>query len=227
MTETNGKQLVDALDQLIEKYHLLQHPFYQAWTQGTLSRESLALYAEQYYQHVQAFPEHLRALAERSTGELRKLAVDNLNEEENPAAPHPQLWRDFAAEVGVSESKMDSAQALPGLQRLLDTYSEIASQRSLPEAVAAFYAYEAQVPEIAAQKIDGLRKHYGIDSPKGLGYFAVHEEADVRHRDAWRGWLEKQSDVDRQAVLNTTEDGLKALWGALDAVYMDSGCRTN
>lgn len=227
MNQMSGRQLVEAMDQLIEKYHLLQHPFYQAWTKGILSKKSLELYAEQYYKHVQAFPEHLRTLAERSTGELREMVADNLHEEENPAAPHPQLWRDFASEVGVSEDTMNSAEALPGLQNLLDTYSEISSKRSLPEAVAAFYAYEAQVPEISTQKINGLRKHYGIDSPKGLAYFAVHEEADVRHRNAWRDWLENQSDVDQQAALNSAERGLKALWGALDAVYMDSGCWTN
>jgi pyrroloquinoline-quinone synthase len=45
--------LLESLDALIEEYHLLKHPFYQAWTKGTLSREALQLYAEQYYQHVQ------------------------------------------------------------------------------------------------------------------------------------------------------------------------------
>ena len=33
---------------------------------------------------------------------------------------------------------------------------------SKAQAVAAFYAYEAQVPEIATQKIAGLKKYYGI-----------------------------------------------------------------
>ena len=40
------KTLVESLDALIEKYHLLKHPFYQAWTAGKLSKASLALYAE-------------------------------------------------------------------------------------------------------------------------------------------------------------------------------------
>ncbi len=33
------KTLVEVLDALIEKYHLLKHPFYQAWTAGKLSKE--------------------------------------------------------------------------------------------------------------------------------------------------------------------------------------------
>jgi len=52
-------------DALIQEHHLLKHPFYQAWTEGKLTRESLQLYAEQYYQHVRAFPENLKELAGR------------------------------------------------------------------------------------------------------------------------------------------------------------------
>jgi pyrroloquinoline-quinone synthase len=46
--------------------------------------------------------------------------------------------------------------------------------------VAALYAYEAQVPEIATKKIEGLRRFYGVTDAEGLAYFAVHEEAEVR-----------------------------------------------
>ena len=51
------------------------------------------------------------------------------------------------------------------------------------------------MPEIATQKISGLRQFYGITEPRALAYFAVHEEADVRHRAAWREWLATQNDV--------------------------------
>ena len=64
-SDTNAPNtMLDQLDGLIEKYHLLKHPFYRAWTEGTLSKESLQLYAAQYYQHVRAFPENLKQLAE-------------------------------------------------------------------------------------------------------------------------------------------------------------------
>jgi len=51
----------------------------------------------------------------------------------------------------------------------------------------------------------------------------VHEEGDVRHRAAWREWLAQQQNIDEVAVLCATERSLKALWGALDAVYPE-GC---
>jgi len=217
------KTLPESLDALIEKYHLLKHPFYRAWTEGKLSKGSLALYAKQYYQHVRAFPENLKQLEARTSGSVQKLVKENLAEELYPAAPHPALWRQFARSLGVTDRALDTAQPLPGIASLLDTFDEVAAQGTVAQAIAAFYVYEAQVPEIATQKISGLRRFYGITDPQALAYFAVHEEADVRHRAAWREWIASQEGVDEVAVLCAAERGLKALWGALDAVYPE-GC---
>jgi pyrroloquinoline-quinone synthase len=214
-----SKTVLEMLDSLIEQHHLLKHPFYRAWTEGSLPMESLQTYAVQYYHHVRAFPENLKQLSARSTGKLTEIIDDNISEELNPAAPHPLLWRQFAESLGVSESEMDSARPFPGIAALLDSYDEIVSQGTMAQAVACFYAYEAQVPEIATQKMAGLRRFYGITEPRALAYFAVHEEADVRHRAAWRNWLASEKDADSFGVLCAAERSLKALWGALDAVY--------
>jgi len=75
------------------------------------------------------------------------------------------------------------------------------------------------VPEIATTKIDGLKKFYSIASSKGLAYFAVHEEADRAHREAWRNWLVEHAQGQEEEILATTNEALDALWGALDAVH--------
>ncbi|MGA7623969.1 MAG: CADD family putative folate metabolism protein [Candidatus Acidiferrales bacterium] len=215
------KTLLESLDALIEKHHLLKHPFYQAWTEGKLSKQELGLYAEQYYQHVRAFPGNLKHLASRTNGDgnLKSIVQENLDEELDASAPHPQLWRQFAGEFGLTDESLEETHPLPGIAALLDTFDEVAAEGSKAQAVAAFYVYEAQVPEIASQKIDGLRRFYDITEPRALAYFAVHEEADVRHRAAWRAWLTDQEHVDMVSVLCAAERTLKALWGALDAVY--------
>ncbi len=216
--ETNSDSLVSKLDEQVRRRHLLQHPFYQDWQAGRLERGALQLYAAQYYRHVEAFPRHLRTLAARTNGKLRSLIEENLAEEENPRLPHPRLWRDFAAAVGVSHEDLDATEPLPGTRTLVDTYGNICRERSPAEAVAALYVYEAQVPEIASQKIAGLRQFYGVTNPKGLAYFTVHEEADQRHRAAWRGWLTQDASDSNESVLRTGDEALQALWGALDAV---------
>ena len=218
-TKHAPKNLVDLLDELIQQHHLLKHPFYRAWSEGTLPKESLRLYATQYYQHVRAFPENLRQLAGRTGGHLGSIIQENLDEELDPLAPHPVLWQQFAEAVGVNESALNEAHPLPGVAVLLDAYDEIASQGTLAQAVAAFYVYEAQVPETAVQKKSGLREFYNVTEPRALEYFDVHEAADVRHRAAWRGWLAEQKNEDSFGVLCAAERSLKALWGALDAIY--------
>jgi pyrroloquinoline-quinone synthase len=218
-----GTKLVARIDEAIERHHLLQHPFYRKWQAGTLSLGKLRLYASQYYWHVEAFPVYLKNLAARARGRLREVILENLAEEEDPSAPHPRLWRDFAAGVGVDEESLWLSTALPGVEALVDTYQKICREESIPSAVAALYAYEAQVPEIAATKIEGLRNFYGVASKKALAYFEVHEQADRMHREAWRSWMTEAIDdatAERNAnqILATTEKALQALWRALDAV---------
>ena len=212
-------ELLNKIDAAIAEKNLLKHPFYQDWQAGKLSRESLQLYAAQYYRHVEAFPKHLRVLAARTEGPLRAIVQENLAEEENPAGAHPKLWRDFAAAVGVNEDDIAYCPSLPGTQAVVQTFREICGDRSVAEAVAALYAYESQVPEIATTKMDGLKKFYGVDNAEGLAYFTVHEEADKAHRAAWRGWLAEHAAGNDEEILATTNEALDALWGALDAVH--------
>ena len=211
--------LLEAIDRKIEEHHLLKSPFYRAWTAGTLPQESLREYAAQYFQHVAAFPTYLKSLGERADESLRPIVEENLAEELDTAGPHPQLWRDFAAAVGADGATLDSAEPLPAVKALIETYGELCAHGSPAEAVAALYAYEAQVPEIATQKIAGLRRHYGITDSAALRYFAVHEEADVRHRAAWREWLAAQDTKETEKAAAAAERGLRALWNALEAMY--------
>jgi pyrroloquinoline-quinone synthase len=220
-------ELVARLDAAIAEKNLLKHPFYQDWQAGKLSREELQLYAAQYYRHVEAFPKHLRVLAARTEGPLRDTVMENLAEEENPAAPHPKLWRDFAAALGVNEDDITCCPRLPGTQAVVATFREICGDRPVAEAVAALYAYEAQVPEIAATKIDGLRRFYGIERPEALAYFTIHEETDKAHREAWRVWLQEHAEGSEDEIIATAQEALGALWGALDAVHYTKAAAKN
>ena len=189
-------QLLEKIDAAIAEKNLLKHPFYQDWQAGKLSRESLQLYAVQYYRHVEAFPKHLRVLAARADESLKPVVLENLAEEENPDGPHPKLWREFAEALGVSEEDILNSPSLPGTQHVVHTFRDICGNRPVAEAVAALYAYEAQVPEIATTKIDGLNRFYGITDAKGTAYFAVHAEADKAHRAAWSNWLAEKATGD-------------------------------
>ena len=78
----SNNQFINQIDEIVEEYHLLKHPFYQAWNEGRLSIESLQDYAKQYYHHVEAFPTYLSAVhAQTEDMNTRKHILQNLFEE--------------------------------------------------------------------------------------------------------------------------------------------------
>src|ERR1700760_4994076 len=98
-----------ALDARIARYDLLQHPFYQEWSKGELTRDELREYASEYWHHVSAFPTYLSALHARlEDAPLRRTVLENLADEEGlPAGrPHSDLWMDFATGMGAAAAPL-------------------------------------------------------------------------------------------------------------------------
>ena len=209
------------LDARIAKFDLLCHPFYKAWSEGQLTREDLREYALDYFEHVQAFPSYLAELAMRlDEGHTRRAVLANMTEElgatEEPS--HAELWMDFA--VGMGARKGLARPVLNEIKELVKHFNDVASEGTVEEALAAFYAYESQVPRIAAEKERGLRAWYGADD-KTCSYFTLHQTADVYHSQVWRKLLEKQvaeNPAVAEKALAAGEAAAAKLWSALDGM---------
>ena len=210
-----------ALEERIARYDLLCHPYYKAWTAGQLTREDLREYAGDYYHHVAAFPTYLSALHSRlADGEVRRAVLRNLCDEEIEGRSHSELWLDFAEGMGADRVVVREREPLAEVRELIAEFSRIACEGSTAEALAAFYAYESQVPRVAKQKADGLAQRYGADA-KTCGYFELHQFADVEHSDVWRELLSSEIAThpeQAEAALNAAEAAAKALWHALDGM---------
>ena len=210
------------MDRLIEGRSLLDHPFYTKWAAGTLPRENLQEYARQYYAFESNFPRFLSALHARTeAADVRAQILENLWDEEHGEANHAELWLRFAEGVGVDREDVRSAEPNEATRALLDSYRTVTSKGSVAAGLAAVYAYEAQVPRVAASKIDGLRRFYGITEGPALQFFQVHGVLDVDHSEAEAGMVERLADGDEDEILAATGAALDAWWGFLDAV--DSG----
>ncbi len=106
------------------------------------------------------------------------------------------------------------------IKDLMSFFHEVASEGSPAEALAAFYAYESQVPRVAREKARGLREMYAADK-KTCGYFDLHSTADVVHAQIWKQQLARQVEGNPQAAeraLTTAGNAAKVLWRALDGV---------
>jgi pyrroloquinoline-quinone synthase len=213
-------QHLDKIDNAIAEKHLLKHPFYLAWVRGELSKEALADYAKQYYQHVAAFPTYLSAVHSRCDDQAtRKQLLANLNDEEAGSPNHPELWLKFAEGLGVSHADARRAEKRPETKRLIDTFRSICGEGSIAEGLAALYAYESQIPAICESKIDGLKKHYAINDPGTYEYFSVHIEADREHAAAERAMLsDKVDNQNSESVKASVQRVLDALWEMLSGV---------
>ena len=212
------------LDARVAKYDLLCHPFYKAWSAGDLSHEDLRGYALDYYQHVNAFPSYLAALALRlNDGELRRAVLANMRDEQGgegeAAEAHSDLWMDFAEGMGAARNAFGH-ESVPEVRQLVKHFAQVAEEGTPAEALAAFYAYESQVPRVATEKDRGLRERYGAGE-RTTRYFTLHATADVYHANVWREQLAKRVEEDPKAAtqaLDAAGNAAKALWTALDGI---------
>ncbi len=220
--ETNA--FVSLLEERIHPYNLLCHPFYKAWSEGELTRADLREYAEDYYPHVEAFPGYLAQLGVRlEEGELRRAVLANMTDEKGgedsfgePERSHSELWLDFVE--GVGGGRIPKRRPVGEVRKLISWFHRVASEGTPEEALAAFYAYESQVPHLAQEKDRVLRELYGADQ-KTRGYFILHAVADLRHANVWRDQLAKRVKANPETAekaLAAAENTAKALWRVLD-----------
>ncbi|HIH16156.1 MAG TPA: CADD family putative folate metabolism protein [Candidatus Diapherotrites archaeon] len=215
---------IQAIEEILVERSLTRHPFYQVWSQGGLSRESLREYARQYYHLERAFPAYLQNLLALAPSEEARQAIrENLRDElgQNPAnpKPHTRLWLDFAEGLGLNEAQATTAVPIRETAAEVNAFTRL-TKGSYLEGLAALLAYEAMLPAVSESKMDGLRKFYGLSDAKSLGFFSTHAIADVQHSNAWRHLLAEavQSKEDEAKAIQAVNQAVDAMWGFLDGV---------
>jgi len=218
MTTLATSMLIDAK---VAERAMLKHPFYQAWTDGSLPLDALRAYSRQYFHHVEAFPRAVSAVHSNCPDrDGRKMLAENLSEEEGVEAgkqDHSSLWLMFAAGLGESEAAVRGQELNAETQALIDTFRSL-SRRSYAAGLGALYAYESQFPAVASAKIEGLVDRYGIDDEETLRFFRVHQSADVEHSSVCRTLLDRLPDEDKTEAVAAGEELAGALWTFLSGV---------
>src|SRR5437660_10109505 len=217
-----SKDFFEQLDARIAKYDRLCHPFYKAWSAGKLTREDLRRYGRDYFHHVEAFPSYLEEFGARVEDDQLRRAVQVNREDElgmDGARPHAELWLDFVEGMGGERNEAGHV-PVAEVAQLMESFHLVARDATPEEALAAFYAYESQVPRVAAEKARGLREMYSANE-KTCEYFSLHAVADIYHSRIWKHQLAKivASNPDAaENALNAGERAAKGLWQALDGI---------
>ena len=204
--------IIQKIDEMIEERSLLKHPFYQMWSDGKLTQESLAGYSKEYFQLVKAVPTFMTPIIEKASDAVVGELVENQQEESD----HIKPWIAFAGELGISEDELISysgttktQKAVSDLNQLMDTFDG---------GACAIYAFEKEIPKISQTKLDGLAEFYGMTSNEATEYFKLHTEADIRHAASWRNILEKSS-IDSDKLIEIADKSISAQNLLLDSCY--------
>jgi len=215
MTAPSRTELQARIQAVLDGRSMLHHPFYRAWTAGSLEVKGLHEYVRQYYHFELAFPRYLSAIHTRTESmRIRQLLLDNLWDEEHGDRNHPALWLDFAEAVGLSRAEVEQSTPNAQTRALGDYVREACHSAPLAEALVTLFAFEGQVPAIAWQTIKALTEHYGF-SPQQFEFFSVHLVADISHAGAEMDAIQ-ESCTDEDGVIRATEETCDLLLSFLD-----------
>ena len=196
----------ERIEQSRERWNVLEHPFYQRWSNGELTREELARYSGQYRHAVEAIATVSAAAADAlpEHEELRRHAAEERG--------HVRLWDGFVDATGGEREAEPTAETA-------DCVEAWAGEGTALELLARLYAVEAAQPAISRTKREGLLERYGFEDGSGTIYFKVHEGRDVEHAAEVRELIsELAADEDAERLVAAAESAYAANWRLLDGV---------
>ncbi len=198
----------ERIEQTRQRWNVLEHPFYQRWSAGELTREELAEYSGQY-RHATAAIARLSASVAESAPEAERVALRRHAAEEEA---HVALWDGFVDAVGGDTDAAPTPETADCVEAWTAEGDRVAQ-------LVRLYAIESGQPQISRTKREGLLAHYGIGDGPGSEYFLLHEKADVHHAAEGRSLIEAHlADADPDALVAAAEEAFKANWRLLDGV---------
>jgi pyrroloquinoline-quinone synthase len=190
----------DRAHAICRQHDVLEHPFYQRWSRGELSREELAAYAGQYRHAVVALAQ--------STAQTGNHA--HAQEEQD----HIELWDQFVAAVGGDRR----VPATESTMACVEAWGD--EERDRAGTLAVLYAIESSQPAISETKRAGLLEHYGASpNSDATRYFDVHADRDRDHAADDRRELEQLlAPENEERLLGRMEAALRGNWYLLDGL---------
>ena len=189
-------------DQLVatrDKKHSKNHPFFELWAQGKLTKEQTAFYCTQHYHFVGEFLNWLAYLASQiPERDVKNYLYENLGDEENPDDRHLDMLKDYVAASGVDRNSVEGSIVLGGTEQLQNWGWMMVYRKPWPVAAAGlFIGLESQFLDICKKIVPALHQHYGYQGSRP-GH-PLFRRAYLRRRDPWFERLRHRRKVLRHA----------------------------
>jgi pyrroloquinoline-quinone synthase len=201
------------IDQARRECNVLEHPFYQRWSAGTLTERELDVYAKQYRHAVVALARASSMVAQQAAA--HETTAEHASPLERHAAEesaHVALWDEFSRassaavrHVSAPEAPADepafSETAFPETQQCARSWT---AGEGVLERLAVLYAIESAQPETSRTKLDGLVGRYGYsEEGPATEYFRLHATLDVEHARQARELIERLMGAGRRGGAET------------------------
>lgn len=192
---------IEQLQLAVSKRNLLEHPFYQAWSAGTLPLEALRTYAHEYGAFIRLLPNAWGVLQDAETAQEER--------------EHADLWDRFAMAL---DTRVAHRASVPEVQALAAAAATLFSDAV--SAAGALYAFEVQQPATAQSKLAGLKTHYHLPSDVE-SYFEIHSHNEHEAKKL-AARIRALPGVDQSRAVRACAQMAEALWNALSGIYGES-----
>lgn len=192
MTEGwSSKEFKIKLTELRDINHLKNHPYFDLWSQGKLSKKNMAQYVLQHkLWSSQVVNLWGIVVAKSNNTTVQDFFLENMAEEHGivseggrTSTPHVEMQIAFARACGMSENEIKETEPTAGCLAMISYHWYIALAKTWQEYVAAsVVANESMEVGIMGRIVPALHSHYGYkEGDKEIEFFEEHYLADQEH----------------------------------------------
>jgi pyrroloquinoline quinone (PQQ) biosynthesis protein C len=214
-------------DQLVaarDKRHSKNHPFFELWAAGKLTKAQTAFYCTQHFHFVGEFLNWLAyqgsQIRER---DVKNYLFENLGDEEDPDDRHLDMLKDYVAACGVERDSVETSVLLGGTDQLQNWGWRMVYQTPWPIALAGmFIGLESQFLDICKKIVPALHRHYGFKPhAREIRFFEEHIHADEVHGSKGFAIVEKYCNTPelQAAALRQVEEATLRRWRYMNNIY--------
>jgi pyrroloquinoline quinone (PQQ) biosynthesis protein C len=219
-----GNNFHDRLVATRDKRHSKDHPFFELWAQGKLTKQQTAFYCTQHFHYVVEFLNWLAYEASQIPHrDVKSYLFENLGDEENPEDRHLDMLKDYVAATGGDRDSVESSIVLAGTDQLQNWGWRMVYRTPWQAALAGlFIGLESQFLDICKKIVPALHQHYGFKPrAREIRFFEEHIHADALHAASGFAIVEKYcTTAELQAMaLNQIEEATIRRWRYMNSIY--------
>jgi pyrroloquinoline quinone (PQQ) biosynthesis protein C len=226
----DDRPVSERLIEIRDRWHCMNHPFYDRLSEGKLELRHLAYFLVQHSLLVRQIFRSIGVTYAKSPDDIAYFIVENLAEEAGlmgidggEAHDHRDLIFNFTRHCGWSDDDVRNAELLPTWYARAAYYWWITDAEPPVVRIAVQATQESQlVGENGSRAVPALIEHYGFtaDSPE-IGFFTEHATADVKHGNILLDLVDKHAATpELQArALQLAEQTCKLRWVSFNELY--------